>query len=331
MSALEPDELTRLLTEAVEPVRPSPDAYRQIRAGIERRRRLRLPVFTLGGMVMAALIALAVVAIRPSPNNQTVEPAAPPVMPTNYTAPTQAGTVPSSGGSGRPGTGGGHGTGQGGGTAATPTPPRTRTTTPPVTPPASTATPSSPASASTGVGSPQLPTPVAKPAGVNDIDGDGRPDTVAADGTTLQVQFSRDSQVARVPLSGLTTPLNSAVVDIDADGFGELLVQTGVANGLKSYALLRYTSLDTLTAPALPSGLTLTAGVRNDTAYGFRCGPDHTLQINVGTSTDGSQFSVATTTLAFTPDGLTAQGTASSTARIPSDSSPFTVACGTLS
>jgi len=41
VSGLEPDELTRLLTEAVEPLRPSPDAYRQIRAGIERRKGRR--------------------------------------------------------------------------------------------------------------------------------------------------------------------------------------------------------------------------------------------------------------------------------------------------
>jgi hypothetical protein len=331
VSALEPGELTRLLAEAVEPIRPSPDAYQQIRAGIDRRRRLRLPIFTLGGMVMAALVALAVVAIRPSPNNQTVEPAAPPVLPSTYVGPTQAGTVPSSGGSGPTGSGG-RGPGQGGGTTRTYSPPRTQVTTPPATEPPLTATPSSPVSAtSTNAASPPLPTPVAKPAGVNDIDGDGRPDTIGADGTTLQVQFSRDDQVARIPLTGITTPLNSAVVDIDADGFGELFVQTGAPNGMKTYALVRYTGLDTLTLAALPNELPLAAGVRGNSAYGFRCGQDHTLVISAGTSTDGSQFSVATTTLEFTPTGLTVQGTASSTAHIPSDASPFVPSCGTLS
>jgi hypothetical protein len=328
---LEPDELARLLTEAVEPIRSSPDAYRRIQAGIARRRRLRLPAFTLGGMVMAALVALAVVAIRPSPSSQVVEPAAPPVMPTTYTEPTRAGTVPSLGGSGRGGSGGGSG-GSGSATHASTSVPTTRTTD--VTPPPAATASQSPASSGTTPrpGSPQLPTPVAKPAGVNDIDGDGRPDTIgaAADGTTLQIQFSRDNQVARVPLSGISTPLNSAVVDIDADGFGELLVQTGVSGGVRSYALLRYVSLDQVVTVNLPSGLTLAAGVRGNSANGFRC-IDHGLQINTGTSTDGSQFNVVTSTLRFTPDGLTTEDTASSTVRLPADSSPFVAACGTLS
>ncbi|WP_261556175.1 FG-GAP repeat domain-containing protein [Frankia tisae] len=331
MSALEPDELTRLLTEAVEPIRPSPEAYRQIRAGIARRRRWRIPAFTLGGMVMAALIGLAVVAIRPSPSSQVVEPAAPPVMPTTFSEPSRAATVPSlGGGSGHPSSGGG-GSAPGSTTRVPTSPLPTRPT---ASASSQSVAPTSPQSSapsnSTGPGSPQLPTPVAKPAAANDIDGDGQPDTVAPDGTNLRVRFSRDGQVARVALGSIITPLNSAVIDIDGDGFGELLVQTQAAGGTKSYALLRYASLDELAVLTLPSDLALGAGVRGNSALGFRCA-DKTLQISTGTSSDGTQFNVATTTLGFTPDGLAVQDTASSTVRLPADSSPFVVSCGALS
>ncbi|CAO5249402.1 FG-GAP repeat domain-containing protein [Frankia sp. AgKG'84/4] len=336
MSALEPDELARLLSEAVEPVRPSPDAYRRIQAGVARRRRWRLPAYTAGGMVMAALIALAVVAIRPSPSNQVVEPAAPPVMPTNYTAPAVPGTAPVPGRSGQGG--GTAGTSGGAGSAShapttTVTPRSSVAASTPTTPTASPSQP--PASVSPppgGLDSPQLPTPTAKPAGVNDIDGDGRPDTVgvAADGTTLQIEFSRDNQVAKIPLPAISAPLNSAVVDIDGDGFGELLVQTRASNGVKSYALLRYVSLDQVVVMALPDGLALSAGVRGNVATGLRCG-DHVLQIASGTSTDGSQFTVTTTTLDLTVDGLSSADTASSTVRLPTDTSPFVASCGALS
>ncbi|WP_163553891.1 FG-GAP repeat domain-containing protein [Candidatus Frankia alpina] len=335
MSALEPDELTRLLTEAAEPIRPSPEAYRQIRAGIARRRRWRIPAFALGGMVMAALIGLAVVAIRPSPSSpssQVVEPAAPPVMPSTFSEPSRAATVPSLGGGMGHSSSGGRGGSVSGSTTRVPTsPPPTRPTASPQSV-APTSPQSSAPSNSTGPGSPQLPTPVAKPAGVNDIDGDGQSDTVAVDGTNnLRVRFSRDGQVARVALGSIITPLNSAVVDIDGDGFGELLVQTQAASGMKSYALLRYVSLDELAALTPPGDLTLGAGVRGNSALGFRCA-DKTLQISTGTSSDGTQFTVSTTTtLGLTPDGLTVQDTASSTVRLPADSSPFVVSCGALS
>ncbi|THJ74623.1 FG-GAP repeat domain-containing protein [Candidatus Frankia alpina] len=334
MSALEPDELTRLLTEAVEPIRPSPEAYRQIRAGIARRRRWRIPAFALGGMVMAALIGLAVVAIRPSPSSpssQVVEPAAPPVMPSTFSEPSRAATVPSLGGGTGHSSSGGRGGSASGSTTRVPTsPPPTRPTASPQSV-APTSPQSSAPSNSTGPGSPQLPTPVAKPPGVNDIDGDGQPDTVAVDGTNnLRVRFSRDGQVARVALGSIITPLNSAVVDIDGDGFGELLVQTQAASGMKSYALLRYVSLDELAALTPPGDLTLGAGVRGNSALGFRCA-DKTLQISTGTSSDGTQFTVSTTTLGLTPDGLTVQDTAFSTVRLPADSSPFVVSCGALS
>ncbi|CAJ64536.1 hypothetical protein; putative signal peptide [Frankia alni ACN14a] len=332
---MEPDELTRLLTEAVEPIRPSPEAYRQIRAGIARRRRWRVPVFTVGGMVMAALIGLAVVAIRPSPSNQVVEPAAPPVLPTMFTEPSRAATVPSLGGGGghsSSGGGGGSASGPGSGPAT-----RTQTSPPPSRPTTSASSPSVAASTqpsaptgTTGPGSPQLPTPVAKPAGLNDVDGDGQPDTVAVDGTNLRVRFSRDGQQARIPLGAIVTPLNSAVVDIDGDGFGELLVQTQVTNGTKNYALLRYVGLGELVAVTPPSGLALGAGVHGNSGLGLRCA-DRTLQIITGTSTDGAQFNVVTTTLGFTPDGLSVQDSASSTVRLPADPSPFVVACGALS
>ncbi|MCK9896140.1 VCBS repeat-containing protein [Frankia sp. AgB32] len=333
MSALEPDELARLLSEAVEPVRPSPDAYRRIQAGVARRRRWRLPVFTVGGMVMAVLIGLAVVAIRPSPSNQVVEPAAPPVMPTYYTEPSSTGAVQVPGGSSQ---GGGSGGGSGSATHLPTNPATPRSSAPATTPATPTISPSRPAaSASAGPGgldSPQLPTPAAKPAGVNDIDGDGHPDTVgvATDGTTLQIGFSRDNQVAKIPLTSISTPLNSAVVDIDGDGFGELLVQTGASNGVRSYALLRYVSLDQVVLVALPDGLALSAGVHGNVASGFRCG-DRTLQIAAGTSTDGSQFTVTTTTLDLTADGLSPGDTASSAVRLPSDTSPFVASCGALS
>ncbi|MCM3886349.1 VCBS repeat-containing protein [Frankia sp. R82] len=337
MSALEPDELTRLLSEAVEPIRPSAEAYRQIRAGIDRRRRWRLPALTLGGMVMAALIALAVVAIRPSPSNQVVEPAAPPVMPSTYSDPTQAGAGPSHTGSGSSG-GGGHsstrgtGAGTGSGTTTPSSPSTLRPSSPVTESPTVTTTPPSPSSsANPGVNSPPLPTPVARPAGSGDIDGDGRADDISADGSTVKVAFSRDSTVARVALAEISVPLTTTVVDIDGDGFGELLVQTADSGGTKSYALLHYIGLDTLVPVALPTGLTLTSGVRGNAANGFRCG-GHDLEISAGTSSDGSAFSVTTTALTLSRDGLTATGTpASSTVRLPSDPSPFTPACGSLS
>ncbi|MCK9924131.1 VCBS repeat-containing protein [Frankia sp. AgPm24] len=338
MSTLEPNELTRLLSEAVDPIRPSADAYRQIRAGIDRRRRWRLPVFTLGGMVMAALIALAVVAIRPSPSNQLVEPAAPPVMPSNYTGPTQAGTGsgPSGSGSthggGQSSGGGGSATGTGGGTSTPSRSPGTRPTSPATISPTVSASPSSPSSSTgPGVNSPPLPSPAARPAGAGDIDGDGRSEDVSSDGATVRVTFSRDAVVARVTLPEISVPLTSAVVDIDGDGFGELLVQTSDSGGTKSYALLHYIGLDTLVAVALPTGLTLTSGTHTNTASGFRCG-DHDLEISVGTSTDGNAFSVTTTALTLSRDGLTVTGSpATSTVRLPSDTSPFVPGCGSLS
>ncbi|CAO5172214.1 FG-GAP repeat protein [Frankia sp. AiPs1] len=335
MSALEPDELTRLLTEAVEPIRSTPDAYRQIRAGIDRRRRWRLPLLTAGGMVMAALIALAVVAIRPSPPNQLVEPAAPPVMPTTFTDPTRASTGPGSGGSGRTSTGGhasGPGTGASSGTATSSGTSSTRPTSSAIASPAVTASPSSSSPPGSSVNSPPLPTPVAKPAAANDIDGDGRPDDVSTDGNTLKVQFTRDSVVRRVSLQGISLPFNSAVVDIDGDGFGELLVQTDDSNGTKSYALVHYIGLDDVVVVAPPTGLTLTAGVHGNSASGLRCVDQH-LEISSGTSTDGTQFAVTTTVLTLSRDGLTAASgaPATSTVRLPSDSSPFAASCGTLS
>ncbi|ABD13040.1 hypothetical protein ThrDRAFT_01899 [Frankia casuarinae] len=330
MSGLEPEELARLLTEAVEPIRPSPDAYRQIRAGIDRRRRWRLPLMTAGGMVMAALIGLAVVALRPPPSsNELVEPAVPPLVTAPVTGPSRTPVAPSTGGTGRSARAGG-GSGGGAATWSATTPPTALPSTSVSSPPVTAGSSASPTTVTQD--SPQLPTAVVKPAVAGDVDGDGRSDQVRATGSKLEVVFSRDGTVGQVDLGAIVVPLHYTVVDIDANGFGEILVQTTSRSGMDNYALVRYASLDTLASVSLPAQLTLAAGVQGNVGAGFRC-MDRALRINSGTSTDGSLFTVATTILALTPEGLAAQDSRSDQVRLPADpaTSPFVAACGQLS
>lgn len=324
---LEPEELTRLLRAAVEPVRPSPDALRQIRAGVERRRWWRLPLMATGGVVMAGLIALAFVAVRPHPSsNQVVEPAAPPLVTSSIMEPNPPATSrPPGSGSGSGGSGGG----SGGSTTRRPStsPPPTTATTPPET------SPSSPTASSTtgsgGAASADLPTAVTRPAGANDVDGDGSPDQVRLNGTKVEVAFSRGGSAA-VDLPGLQLPAVRAVVDANGDGFAEILVRTASRDGIDDYVLLRYAARGVISQATPAAGLRLAAGVRDDGGFGFRC-DENGLRVISGTSSDGADFQIVTTPVQITPDGLVAGQAVRTQATAASANAQFLAACGTFS
>ena len=321
---LEPEELRRLLHAAVEPIRPSPEAYQRIRAGVERRRRWRMTLVTAGGLVAAALVGLAIVAIRPQPStNQLVEPATPVIVSSSPAEPWRT-TAPAAGGPGGAGTGG-----------ATPDDVNPSTpSTEPDTPPTSglpTATPSTPAvtpTAPDGSGLP-MPTPVARPAAPGGVDGDGTADRVQISGTRVEVAFSRGG-VGHVTLDEVATLPDHTVVDVDADGFGEIFVQTGSSGGIDSYALLRFAGPGAVSVVDFPPGVQLGAGKGDRQGVGFRCS-DGTFEIITGTSGDGSTFDLITTGWKITPDGATQVGSRTGRINLSQDPSPFVAACGSLS
>ncbi|WP_026311304.1 FG-GAP repeat domain-containing protein [Parafrankia elaeagni] len=325
---LEPEELTRLLRAAVEPVRASPDALHRIRAGVEHRAWWRVPLAATGGVAMAALIVLAFMAIRPqsSSSEQTVEPAAPPLVAS--VIPESSRPVASSSPD-RGGTGSG-GQGSGGTTPRTTTaPPATTTPSTPATP--GTSTPS--ASATTGPGgsgSLDLPSPVNRPAGVNDLDGDGAPDQVRINGTKVEVVFSRGGSDS-VDLAGLQLPASYAVVDANVDGFADILVRTASRDGVADYTLLRYAARGDLAQATLAPGLRLAAGSTGTSGSGFRC-DENGLRIIAGTSSDGAEFQIVTTAVQITPDGVVPTGApVPGQLTVTSANSPFIAACGTFS
>ncbi|MEX5710387.1 VCBS repeat-containing protein [Parafrankia sp. FMc6] len=330
-SGLEPEELTRLLRAAVEPVRASPDALHRIRAGVERRRWWRLPLMATGGVAMAALIILAIVAVRPkSSNQQVVEPAAPPLV-SSVLSETSRPATPSTGGSG--------GSNGGNGVPGSTRPPRaTSSPSAAATTPPSTVSPSSPPASSTpgpgGSGAADLPTPVTRPAGANDVDGDGIGDPVRVNETTskIEVTLSRSGRTTSVDLPGLQLPTVHAVVDANVDGFAEILVRTATRDGIEEYTMLRYAARDVLAPVTLGPGVRLSAGQRDNAGFGFGC--DETgMRLVAGTSsTVGTDFQVVTTPLQLTLEGLVTAGQGTTT-QMPASgaNSQFRASCGVFS
>jgi hypothetical protein len=324
---LQPDEITRLLRNAVDPLVAAPDAYDRIRAGIDRRQRLRLPAFAVGGLVLAGVIGLAFIALRPPPQVTLVEPAGPPVVTTETVA-----TVPLSPGtaSGR-GAGGGGGGGGGGPGVPSKTPTRPAQTPSPTGSVTLTPTPSGPSSAppSGNQGSPTLPPPKSIPATAGDVDGDGvvDPDPTLQDGV-LKIELSRLGPVS-LPLTTVTTPLRTTVVDIDADGYGEIIVQIGMSGQTRTFGVIKLTStgmLRMLTGSPMP----LSAGLTGQRGDGFRCDAG-TLVVVSGDSVTGHLFTVTSTTWDLTDTGQkTVAGPTTSTVDISTSPTPFVADCGTL-
>lgn len=317
---LGPEELSRLLHAAVEPIRPSPEAYQRIRTGVERRGRWRAPLLAAGGVVLAGVVALAVLLLRPTQQQNRVIEVQPPVslltgsQDATATGP-RATSGPSSGSSTDPGSSTGPVTGpssqSSGVTAAT--------------------GPGHTTASSTDAGSPQRPTPVAWPAKPGDVDGDGTVDAVQASGTSLQVTLSRGG-AARVTLPAGAAAGPSTAVDVDDDGFAEVIVQTASANGLSSYAIARYLApheMSLVSAPPAPERLA--AGTSGSTGWGFACG-NTGIQFVAGTSSDSGQtYQLTTTTLKPSLDGWVQQGDPTTTTVPAANATPsFTARCGSL-
>jgi hypothetical protein len=324
VSPLDPDELARLLTQAVEPVRPGPEGFQRIREGIDRRRRMRLPLYTLVGVAAAALFVLAAIALQPGQRAQVVEPASPVNGSGGQSEPDQPGSLPENS---KLGSGGGQ---DGGGGRGTEVPPgTTRTTRPPATSPSGTATtdPTSSPSGDDG-GSPTMPPPASKPAKNGDIDGDGTADEIEmVNGTLLQARLSRGSQPTLV-IPTVVTPLRYGVVDVDGNGFGEIFVQTGADNGVQRFAMLQLTSMEKISfvddsRNALVAGIDTQGG----SAAGFRCSPG-SLTSYSGTSTGDGQYELVTHTWSL--EGTRLVRTSSTTTGPTTDTSMFKADCGTL-
>lgn len=333
MSRLDPDELTRLLTQAVEPIRPDPAAYQRIKEGVAWRRRWRAPGFALAGIAAVVLVVLAVLAVQPSPSTQVVEPATPVLSSLVSGVPT-SGSSPYHGGSGggatpppydyQPGTAPGTGAPSGG-------PSATPTMTPSVNP-------SSPSTPPASGGSASMPPPAAVPAMNGDVDGDGAADSLRLVNNRLEVTMSRGG-VVTADLATVVSPLAATVVDLDRNGYGEIVVQTGAEANVKRYSVLRLASMDPPSLVDASGGVPLVAGTDalRGVAYGFRCSPSTTpgasptmLTTFAGTSTDlGSTFVVVTTNWQLDGDHFVQIDTNSPGAST-SDRSQFTVGCGDL-
>ncbi|WP_322749626.1 MULTISPECIES: VCBS repeat-containing protein [unclassified Frankia] len=321
MTALEPDELRRLLTEAVDPVRASPAGYERIRAGIIRRRRMRVPATTVGGLALAGLISLAYVAIEPGPPSILVEPTVPPL-----TQPTPEVTAVRTAASQPPGHGG---TGGGGQVRPSGTPSRLETSASPTSPnPGDGVTPTASASRPSGtpsnVHSPTLPPPVSVPAMAGDVDGDGVRDPATVSDSTVRVALSMFGSTA-VTFPAVAAPFTFSIVDIDGDGYGELIVQTDSSGETRNYGVARLTSTGQL---RVVNGSPLRAGLNGDHGDGFRCESGKVV-VAAGDRTTDRIYQVTSTTWQMTGTGFTAVGSpANATVDLASAPSPFTAGCG---
>ncbi len=315
---IRPDELRRLLFEAVEPIRSSSEAYNRIRGGVIRRRRMRVPAMTFGGLALAGLIGFAYVAIDPRPSSNLVEPARPPLTQsvTDTTA-VRASSQPA-----------GHGGSTGsGGVRPSATPGRSEpavTATDASPGPASTATATRPSTTPSNVNSPTLPPPVSFPAKPGDIDGDGVIDSPSLSGSTIVVALSRLGTVS-VTLPAVVSPLTASVVDIDANGYGELIVQTDSSGDTRNFGVIRLAPNGQL---QVVSGSPLHAGLNGTHGDGFRC-ESGTFVAVAGDNTVDRIYSVTSTTWQLTKVGFTKVGSpTSSTVDLASAPSPFTAGCG---
>jgi hypothetical protein len=319
---LSPEELSRLLRAAVEPIRPSPEAYQRIRAGVERRHRWRAPLFAASGVVLAAAVVLSVLLLRPRQQPHTIDVLPPASLPVgSQTVAVTGGQHPSTP------PGGVHTSAGPGGSTATDTGPSGSTTRPVTTP----ASPSTPGASRSDGDSLTRPTPVRSPAIDGDIDGDGIVDTVRASGASVQVDLSRGG-TATLSLPAGSTAGQSTAVDLNDDGFAELVIQTGSSDGIAYYTVADYLAPKTMALLTLPSSQRLEAGMSGTTdGWGFTCA-NTGLQLVRGTSSDnGETYQVTTTTLLPTLDGWTQQGTPSTTTQTGSAATPsFAAHCGSL-
>jgi hypothetical protein len=325
VTALEPDELRRLLAEAVEPVRASPVGYGLIRAGVIRRRRMRAPVMTVGGLALVGLIGFAYAAIEPRIPSTSIESAHPPLaLPTTPRA-TAAGTLLASAGRGA------------GRLGITPlrssvTPSRLEETPVPSTPPPSPSQLASPTPvASRPSGTPStvhasvLPSLMSIPARPGDADGDGRTDPVTVSGTTVTVALSSVGGTSAVGFPAVASPLASSIIDIDADGRGELIVQTGSGADIKDYGVARLAPSGQLRAVA---GGPLRAGFTGVHGAGFRCEAGKVMVV-VGERTADRTYQVTSTAWQLTDTGFTAVGVpTNSTVGLAGALFLFTAGCG---
>ena len=325
MTAPDPDKLgaqalRRLLAAAVEPIQPGPEAYNRLRDQVARRRnRWVIPVAAVGALALAGIIALSLLLVRQAPS--TLSDPLPP--------PHRVGT-PGGGAPGGQGVQGGDSSTTPGGAVTTTTGPSTgpSSTGPAVSPTASVTATNSPGG---GDGSQQRPTPFRTPAVAGDIDGDGKPDSVAVSGGAVTFTLSRDgSETVQLPAGSV--PGKWALADVDGDGFAELIIQTGTSGGIASYTVIQYLARHELGVLPQPSVARLAAGVTASYAgWGFSC-VDKAVEFVSGSSSDGGQtYQVTTTTLrpdlgSWVPVG----GTTSSTLTATAAASAFTAQCGTL-
>ncbi|WP_250281314.1 MULTISPECIES: hypothetical protein [unclassified Frankia] len=327
MTGLEADELRRRLAEAVEPLQASPDAYARIRARVLRRRRMRVPAAAFGGLALAGVITIAYVVSEPRDSTTLVEPATPPLA---QTAGATAARVPTSSAA--------HGGGVGGPVRGTITAQPSSLSTSPVTEtsplPSPSATAGRPSVSPSNVNSPPLPQPVSRPAKKGDVDGDGTDDTTQLSGNTLVVTLSRFGP-ATLALSEVVSPLTISIVDIDADGYGELIVQTGGnAADTRTFGVIKMIAarqLRQLSGPPLP----LPAGLAGAHGDGFTCdGPTPgTVVVAAGNATGGAAgdrtYSVTYTTWRLTGESFQTVGApTSATVDLNTTASPFTAGCG---
>nr|MDT0664189.1 hypothetical protein [Micromonospora sp. DSM 115978] len=262
----------------------------------------------------AALVVLAVLAVQPGPSARVVEPATP--------------ILSSAGGGASPGASNTYQIGSGGGSATDDPdgnsdnspggtrPPATVTTTPS---PPQTSNPSS--STPPEGGSASMPAPAAVPAANGDVDGDGSADTLRLAGSTLEVTTTPAGAVVTVDVPSV----------VSRDGFGEVVVQTGAAAGVKRYSVFRLAGMDAFEQVDPAGGVPLVAGIDTlgGVAYGFRCSAG-TLTTFAATTDDlGATFLVVTTNWRLA-GGVLSQVDSNSPGTPTSDRSQFAVACGDL-
>lgn len=140
---------------------------------------------------------------------------------------------------------------------------------------------------------PQLP--VAKPAAEGDVDGDGTPDQISVDGSTVVVQASTAGAMSVAVPSELPVEVVGRT-DVDGDGYADVWVKTDQV-GLMSVVTLLHSTGKTLTiAPlALPYG----GGV--EAYHLLSCDQQGAIYGWSGTSADATTWTGTTTS--YTSDG----------------------------
>jgi hypothetical protein len=169
-----------------------------------------------------------------------------------------------------------------------------------------------------------LPSLMSIPARPGDADGDGRTDPVTLSGTTVMVALS-SAGTSAVGFPAVASPLVSSIVDIDADGRGELIVQTGSGGGIRDYGVAGLTPSGQLRAVA---GSPLRAGFTGVHGAGFRCEAGKVMVV-VGDRTADRTYQVTSTAWQLTDTGFTAVGVpTNSTVGLAGALSLFTAGCG---